>query len=85
MKKIKPLHEWKGNLDYVTITYNAPLKTYLMCIADGGKICAKINYTLDWNGEKIEVNPPETHYGMVLQKIELLPPMDATEKQFRLF
>ena len=32
------------------------------------------NFAPDWNGEKIQVNPPGTHYGLVLQKIELLTP-----------
>ena len=26
----------------------------------------------DWNNEKIEFNPPGSHYGMVMQKVELL-------------
>ena len=30
------------------------------------------NYATDWNGMKINVNPPGTHYGLVLQKIQLL-------------
>jgi hypothetical protein len=29
------------------------------------------NFAPDWNNQKIEVNPPGTHYGMVFQKIEL--------------
>jgi hypothetical protein len=32
------------------------------------------NFAADWNGEKIGVNPPGGHYGLVLQKIELLGP-----------
>ena len=108
----------------VTVTYNAPLKKYLMCITDGGNTCSKMhtyilesdkitgnwklisylkdfgeqayfvnipskfisrdgktawllysgNFAPDWNGEKINVNPPGTHYGMVFQKIEFLTP-----------
>ncbi len=27
----------------VTITYNAPLKKYLMCVTDGGNTAAKMN------------------------------------------
>lgn len=119
--KIKPLLEWKGNMGCITITYDASLKKYLMCITDGGNTCSKMNtYTLesdsltggwklvtymkdfgqqayfvnipskfisadgktmwllysgnyapDWNGEKIIANPPGSHYGMVIQKIEL--------------
>jgi len=34
--KIKPLVEWKDRSGCVTITYNAPLKKYLMCVTDGG-------------------------------------------------
>jgi hypothetical protein len=32
---IKPLIEWDNNMGCVTITYNAPLKKYLMCVTDG--------------------------------------------------
>jgi len=32
------------------------------------------NFAPDWNGEKIGVNPPGTHYGMVFQNIEFLSP-----------
>jgi len=121
-KKIKPLLEWNNNMGCVTITYNAPLKRYLMCVTDGGNTCARMNtyilesaqltgkwklvtymksfgeqayfvnfpskfiskdgktawimysgnFAPDWNGMKIEVNPPGSHYGLVMQKIELL-------------
>ncbi len=30
------------------------------------------NYAPDWNGEKIQENPPGSHYGLVLQKIQLI-------------
>lgn len=30
------------------------------------------NYATDWNGMKIGINPPGTHYGFVMQKIEIL-------------
>jgi hypothetical protein len=106
----------------VTVTYNAPLKKFLMFVTDGGNTCARMNtyllesdavtgpwrlvcymkdfgeqayfvnvpskfigsdgrtmwllysanFAADWNGEKIGVNPPGGHYGLVLQKIELL-------------
>lgn len=118
--KIKPLLEWKDNMGCVTITYNAPLKKYFMCVTDGENTCAKMhtyilesdkldgdwkivmymkdfgeqayfvnipskfiskdgktawllysgNYATNWNGENIVENPPGSHYGMVLQKIE---------------
>lgn len=33
--EIKPMLEWNNNMGCVTITYNAPLKKYLMCVTDG--------------------------------------------------
>ena len=125
-KKIKPLLEWNNNMGCVTVTYNAPLKKYLMCITDGGNTCSKMNtyilesneltgkwrlvtymkdfgeqayfvnipskfiskdgktmwmlysgnFAPDWNGIQIKINPPGSHYGLVLQKIELLSPND---------
>ena len=121
-KQIKPLLEWNNNMGCVTVTYNAPLKKYLMCVTDGGNTCSRMNsyileskditgewklvsylknfgeqayflnipskfissdgetfwllysgnFAADWNGIKIQANPPGSHYGMVLQKIELL-------------
>ncbi|MBE0653240.1 MAG: DUF4185 domain-containing protein [Bacteroidales bacterium] len=41
--EIKPLLEWNNNMGCVTVTYNAPLKKYLMCVTDGGNTCAKMN------------------------------------------
>lgn len=35
-KKIQPIARWRDNMGCVTMTYNAPLKRYLMCITDGG-------------------------------------------------
>jgi hypothetical protein len=120
-KKIRPLLEWDNNMGCVTVTYNAPLKKYLMCVTDGGNTCAKMhtyileadrldgewklvtymrdfveqayfmnfpskfisrdgktlwllysgNFAPDWNGMKIQANPPGGHYGLVLQKVEL--------------
>ena len=32
---IKPLLEWNNHMGCVTITYNKPLKKYLMCVIDG--------------------------------------------------
>ena len=119
---IKPLIEWDNNMGCVTVTYNAPLKKFLMCITDGGNTCSKMNtyilesdkltgewkvitymkdfgeqayfvnipskfiskdglkfwlaysgnFATDWNGMKIIANPPGSHYGLVLQKVELL-------------
>jgi hypothetical protein len=121
-RKIKSLLEWNNNMGCVTITYNAPLKKFLMCVTDGGNTCSKMNtyilesdqltgnwklvtymknfgeqayfvnfpskfisgdgktawmlysgnFAPDWNGMKIKPNPPGTHYGLVLQKIEFM-------------
>jgi hypothetical protein len=40
---IKPLLEWNNNMGCVTITYNAPLRKYLMCVTDGWPTVAKMN------------------------------------------
>jgi hypothetical protein len=122
--KIRPLLEWNNNMGCVTMTYDAPLKKYLMCITDGGNTCSKMhtyilesdkmtgnwklvtymkefgeqayfvnipskfiskdgktvwllysgNFAPDWNGVKIESDPPGSHYGLVFQKTELLTP-----------
>jgi hypothetical protein len=42
-KDIKPVLEWNNNMGCVTITYDLPLKKYLMCVTDGGNTCAKMN------------------------------------------
>jgi hypothetical protein len=34
--KIKPIATWRDKMGCTTITYNAPLKKYLMCVTDGG-------------------------------------------------
>ena len=34
-KKIKPIFSWNNHAGIVTMTYNAPLKKYFMCITDG--------------------------------------------------
>lgn len=122
--KIQPLLEWNNHMGCVTVTYNAPLKKYLMCVTDGGNTCARMdtyilessqltgpwkrvvymkhfgeqsyfvnfpskfisadgrtawlcysaNFATDWNGEKIKSNPPGSHYGLVLQEVQLLAP-----------
>jgi hypothetical protein len=41
--QIKPLLEWNNNMGCVTVTYNAALKRYLMCVTDGGNTCAKMH------------------------------------------
>jgi len=42
-KEIKPLLEWNNNMGCVTITWNAPLKKYIMCVTDGGNTYSKMN------------------------------------------
>lgn len=42
--------------------------------ADGrtGWLCYSGNFATDWNNERIQVNPPGSYYGLVLQQIRLL-------------
>ncbi len=35
-------------------------------------LCYSANFATDWNGEKIQSNPPGSHYGLVLQQVKLL-------------
>ena len=39
--KIKPLLDWNNNMGVVTMTYDAPLKKYLMCVTDGWPTCCE--------------------------------------------
>jgi hypothetical protein len=41
--RIRPLIEWQGRVGHATITYNAPLKKYIMCITDGWPTVATMN------------------------------------------
>ena len=41
--QIKPLLEWNNNMGCVTVTYNAALKKYIMCVTDGGNTRTKMN------------------------------------------
>jgi hypothetical protein len=41
--KIKPLIEWNNNTGSVTMTYDAPLRKYLMCITDGNNTISAFN------------------------------------------
>ena len=46
--EIKPVLSWNNRMGGVTITYNAPLKKYLMCITDGWPGTADMNtYVLE--------------------------------------
>jgi len=41
--RIKPLVDWNNNCGCVTMTYDAPLKKFLMCITDGRNTIGKFN------------------------------------------
>jgi hypothetical protein len=43
LSKAKPILEWNNNMGCVTLTYNAPLKKYLMCITDGVNTVSYMN------------------------------------------
>jgi len=40
---IQPLLEWNGRIGHVTVTYNPPLRAYLMCITDGWPTIGTMN------------------------------------------
>lgn len=40
---IKPVAAWRDNMGCVTMTYNAPLKRYFMCVTDGGNTFGYFN------------------------------------------
>ena len=40
---IKPIIDWDNNTGCVTMTYNAPLKKYIMCVTDGWPTVEKMN------------------------------------------
>jgi hypothetical protein len=40
---IRPLVEWPGRIGHATITYNAPLGKYLLCVTDGGNTISAFN------------------------------------------
>jgi hypothetical protein len=39
--KSKPIAEWRDHAGCVTMTYNEPLKKYLMCVTDGGNTVSR--------------------------------------------
>ncbi|MBN1422347.1 MAG: hypothetical protein JXP34_26465 [Planctomycetes bacterium] len=41
--RIAPLLDWNNNMGCVTVTYDAPLGKYLMCVTDGWPTVAKMN------------------------------------------
>lgn len=47
---IRPLIDWNNNCGCVTVTYNAPLRRYLMCVTDGWPTTVRMNsYILEAN------------------------------------
>lgn len=48
--EIRPLLDWNNNMGCATVTYDAPLKKYLMCVTDGWPTAGKMNsYVLESN------------------------------------
>jgi len=48
LARIKPLVDWNNRCGCVTMTYNAPLKKYLMCVTDGWPTTREMNtYVLE--------------------------------------
>jgi len=41
--KIRPIAEWRDHMGCVTMTYDAPLKKFLMCVTDGGNTVSRYN------------------------------------------
>lgn len=41
--RIRPLLDWNNNMGCATVTYNAPLRKYLMCVTDGWPTVAKMH------------------------------------------
>ena len=41
--RIRPLADWNNNMGCATVTYNAPLRKYLMCVTDGWPTVAKMH------------------------------------------
>jgi hypothetical protein len=46
--RIKPLLDWNNNMGVATVTYDAPLRKYLMCVTDGWPTCGTMrSYILE--------------------------------------
>ena len=56
--KIIPLVQWNNNCGCVTITYNAPLKKYLMCVTEAWPTAGK---TSSYVVESSEITGPRKH------------------------
>ncbi len=41
LKAARPIAAWRDNMGCVTMTYNPPLKKYLMCVTDGGNTVSR--------------------------------------------
>lgn len=41
--RIKPIIEWRDHAGCVTMTYNAPLKKFFLCVTDGGNTVSRYN------------------------------------------
>lgn len=41
LKQAKPIAEWRDHAGCVTMTYNAPLKKYILCVTDGGNTVSR--------------------------------------------
>lgn len=44
--RIRPLLDWNNHMGCVTVTYNAPLRKYLMCVTDGWPTVAKMHSSI---------------------------------------
>jgi len=42
-QEIKPIAAWPDHMGCVTMTYNAPLKKFLLCVTDGGNTVSRYN------------------------------------------
>ncbi len=43
LARSKPIAEWRDHMGCVTMTYNAPLKKFLLCVTDGGNTVSRYN------------------------------------------
>jgi hypothetical protein len=43
LSEARPIAAWRDHMGCVTMTYDAPLKKYLMCVTDGGNTCGYFN------------------------------------------
>jgi len=42
-REAKPIAEWRDHMGCVTMTYDAPLKKFLLCVTDGGNTVSRYN------------------------------------------